>query len=262
MKAEFHNELSALKHLVRDVHHFGTYGINAKGSYRFFADGLVGLAWCRSNSQLLFNNFQPHSLFLYGQTVKPLEMKYEGEFELIVFNFQPYAIRYLFGIDASSLTDGCLDFDNINKQLRFDLDAADGLEERMRIIVRYLMRVDSTRRHHTPEGITYATNAIMSKPGEISLSALQKEICMSERTFERQFLRTVGVTPSTFTRICRFNEAICTLKKKKYNSLSDVAYHAGYSDQSHFIRQFREFTQVTPGEFVAGLTENQSSFSH
>jgi AraC-like DNA-binding protein len=70
----------------------------------------------------------------------------------------------------------------------------------------------------------------------------------SHRRFIDLFRHSVGFGPKLFCRVRRFHRA--------FNRLSDgpvpasgVAFETGYSDQAHFIRDFRDFAGITPGEY-------------
>ncbi len=252
MEPKFIGQLAPLRHVVKDISYFGGYNLDGKPkSYKFFADGLVGLIFHESDSHLLFNEKKTANLFLYGQTVKPMEIVYTTSFSIVIFFFQPYTIKYLFGIDAHELTDNCIDFDLVNKKLPTDVMNAGTVEERIRLITDYLIKTEANLKKPLDERIPYATDKILNEPGTISLSNLRKEIHITERTLERKFLQYVGVTPSTFSKICRFSNALKGINDKKFTSLTDLAYSAGYADQSHFIHHFREFTSMTPSQYIS-----------
>ncbi|HKO80088.1 MAG TPA: helix-turn-helix domain-containing protein [Chitinophagaceae bacterium] len=252
MESKFIQQIAPLRHLVKDISYFGGYNFDNKPkSFKFFADGLVGLIFHESDSHLLFNEKKAAQLFLYGQTVKPLEIVYTTSFSIVIFFFQPYALKYLFGIDAYELTDTCVDFDLINKKLQPDLINADTVEERIKLITDYLIETERSLKKTLDQRIPYATGKILRDHGTISLSNLRKEIHITERTLERKFLQYVGVTPGSFSKICRFSNALKDLNNKNFTSLTDLAYAAGYADQSHFIHHFREFTSMTPSQYLS-----------
>lgn len=68
----------------------------------------------------------------------------------------------------------------------------------------------------------------------------------SHRRFTTLFREAVGLAPKLYSRIVRFRTA---LERAARGSLADLALEAGYSDQSHFQREFREFAGVTPGQY-------------
>lgn len=70
----------------------------------------------------------------------------------------------------------------------------------------------------------------------------------SERTLQRHFLKTTGVTYKTFTLIERAQKAVSLLRLGQ--SASDVAFALGYSDQAHMINSLRTIMGQTPGQIV------------
>ncbi|MNV73647.1 HTH-type transcriptional activator RhaS [compost metagenome] len=90
---------------------------------------------------------------------------------------------------------------------------------------------------------------MIESKGLASLKGLQNQLQLSERSFERKFKQHVGVTPKMFSRICGFQASLSQLKKNEYDKLSDIAYGNGYSDQSHFIRTFKEFAGFSPYQY-------------
>ena len=103
---------------------------------------------------------------------------------------------------------------------------------------------------------TSVSNAveIIRKSNSISVNALCNESGSYYKKLERAFLKYVGYTPKNYCRIVRFNRAIRQMHVNK-KSLTSVCYDCGYYDQSHFIKDFRQFTGTTPKHFQ---TENHS----
>ena len=76
---------------------------------------------------------------------------------------------------------------------------------------------------------------------------------------ERLFFKYTGVSPKVFSRITRFQRVSREmLYNRNYNSLTELAYDSGYYDQTHFIKEFREFSEVTPGKFQ----DNRETVKH
>ncbi len=65
-----------------------------------------------------------------------------------------------------------------------------------------------------------------------------------------QFKKYFGLTPKNFQRIFRFNEILQQMQGKQYVEWSQIAYQCGYADQSHFIKEFKEFSGFNPQEFI------------
>ncbi|MNY79127.1 DNA-binding transcriptional regulator ChbR [compost metagenome] len=63
-----------------------------------------------------------------------------------------------------------------------------------------------------------------------------------------------------FGRICRFQASLNQLRAQSYDKLSDIAFEQEYADQSHFIRNFKEFTGLTPFQFRKSIQETVENF--
>ena len=230
---------------------------NKPALYNIYADGCVGIAFCESERDLLFNSAKTGKLFLYGQTVKPLEITYSSDFTIEVIYLQPYAIKQLFSIDAHELTDTCVDLDVVDKHFAKQLSDAGTRKERLSLVLDNISEKQnaSVSKLHD-KSIAHVIAKMRQESGNISISDLRSEVFLTERTFERRFLQYVGVTPSQYAKICRFSRALQELNNNNFRSLTDVAYSAGYTDQPHFIHQFREFTSITPTEYLRTINKN------
>ena len=70
------------------------------------------------------------------------------------------------------------------------------------------------------------------------------------KTLERRFQKVLGLSPSELLKITRFNRAVLAMYSCRFNSLTSIAHHCGYYDQSHFIREFRQLTNFSPKDFL------------
>jgi AraC-like DNA-binding protein len=68
----------------------------------------------------------------------------------------------------------------------------------------------------------------------------------SHRGLVAIFRRAVGLTPKRYCRVLRFQRVLRRIAADREAAWADIALAAGYSDQPHFAREFREFTGVTP----------------
>ena len=220
----------------------------------FFADGCPGIMYIDSEADIMLNNKKISSLFLYGQTVKPIHITTYGEVSTFIFILYPHIIRSVFGIHANEITDSCIDFELLpfvnTKYTREQLSATVSIQERLEIMTIFLLNLAGQQPISTDNRFSYATSRLLQSNGEIPLKKLQNDMQISERTFERKFKEYIGISPRLYARICRFRSAMVQLQARNYTKLTDIAYDNGYSDQSHFIRAFQEFTRYTPSGFL------------
>ena len=76
-----------------------------------------------------------------------------------------------------------------------------------------------------------------------------REYGYSHRRFISLFRNATGFTPKVYCRILRFQEVLERIAIDSGESWVDLALAAGYSDQPHFNREFRQFSGLTPGEY-------------
>ncbi|MDJ1499497.1 helix-turn-helix transcriptional regulator [Xanthocytophaga agilis] len=89
---------------------------------------------------------------------------------------------------------------------------------------------------------------IIRQDNVLSVNELCDENESYYKKLERSFLKYVGYTPKHYYRIVRFNKA---LRQMQFNqkSLTAISHDCDYYDQSHFIKDFRQFTGTTPRQF-------------
>jgi len=219
--------------------------------FSIYADGCPGLIFQQSENGLLLNQKKKLSpVFLYGQTVAPIDMHSAGRSGMIVVCFHPYALHSLFKFSAKELTDDCLDISLLSavrgRQLRDRLWNTGTAHEQVSMLFNYLEQVVEKNKAMADPGMAHATSRLFQSNGKMPLPALQRMLNLSPRTFERRFEQYIGISPKLFSRIAQFQAALKHLQSGKFDKLSDIAYTYGYADQSHFIRNFSRFTGLSP----------------
>jgi len=96
----------------------------------------------------------------------------------------------------------------------------------------------------SPNAVQLAIEALTASHGEARVEWAAREAGMSERQFRRRCLEESGLAPKQLCRVLRFRRA-CSLGEGGL-PWGLVAVEAGYFDQAHLIRDFREFTGGTP----------------
>ncbi|MCH5690675.1 helix-turn-helix domain-containing protein [Niabella sp. W65] len=61
-----------------------------------------------------------------------------------------------------------------------------------------------------------------------------------------------GPLPKEYIKIIRFRKALWQMQQTK-NSFTEIAHDCGYYDQSHFIKDIRLFTRMTPKQLHQSL---------
>jgi len=248
MNVTYKKPTDKLSEYVQDILVIENYHVTVPFCLPLFANGTPTLLFHTAQGQLKKNSGY---LTLFGQTILPDKLQINYNFTLIAYFLKPYSLISLFGISAQELTDKPVDFNLLSKRtdLQEQLLNSDTVSEMILVLDNYLFSLIPKNNKDKPL-IEYAAEKIFKSPTRHILSEIQKEICITERTLQRMFEKNIGVSPNQFRKIHQFNRAFRQLNNRQFQNLSDIAYDNDYADQSHYIRAFKEFTNITPKEYL------------
>lgn len=103
--------------------------------------------------------------------------------------------------------------------------------------------------HHY--AVPFALDAFMRGGSDSSIRDVSKQVGLSQRRFIQVFEREVGLTPKLFCRLRRFQRAFSELGHAKTPDWGSLVVDCGYFDQSHFIKDFRDFSGLPPTEYLS-----------
>jgi len=90
----------------------------------------------------------------------------------------------------------------------------------------------------------------LTSPDVQTVAEVQRSLGISRRHFSAQVRKRIGLLPKALQRIARMRRLLERLDARKPIRWSSEAVGAGYFDQPHAIRNFQEFTGMTPVEYV------------
>jgi len=191
--------------------------------------------------------FSMPTLCLYGPGIEPSVMNFKrGSYTTIQVILKPHALKTLFGLDASELTNGLVELnefsaDDLNDQLM------EAINNRVRVALLTNFLLAKLKQAKTRDALIEESLWLIHKNiACVNVKYLLEHLNISERQFEKRFTQTVGISPQSYVRVTRFNEAIRLIKTGQFNRLTDIAFALNYYDQSHFIRNIKEFSGMTP----------------
>ncbi len=162
----------------------------------------------------------------------------------------PGAAELLFGAPADELAERHTSLDELWGSLAGEilerLVTADSLDQQLDIFENFLMS-KLPRVHGLHPAVA---DALEQFTRTSSVHEVVKRTGYSHRRFIELFTQAVGITPKLYTRVQRFQRVIEMATFSPSASLLDLALEAGYSDQPHFTRQFKEFSGMAPGEYL------------
>jgi len=95
-----------------------------------------------------------------------------------------------------------------------------------------------------------ALRLLRTRP-DLDIMAIARDIGWSRKHLADRVRDAVGIGPRSFRRLLRFHRLTRAIGDKP--DWAGLAADIGYYDQSHLIREFREFAGMTPSDYLARL---------
>jgi AraC-like DNA-binding protein len=194
---------------------------------------------------------QPRS-FLHGQLNRFMDVEATGKIGVFSIRFAPSGLRRFVNMNIDELTCNAIDVEDLwgkeGRMLEERIMTAPTAISRMKIVEDFLskrMTACETRLH----AIDYCIRNMVLSSEPTSIDRLAAEVNLSRRELERKFQNIVGLSPKRFLRITRFQQVLKYLEQNPSKSFTTTAYANGYFDQSHFIKDFKEFTGFSPTQY-------------
>lgn len=193
--------------------------------------------------------------FLTGQATRQYELELSGRIGMVGIVFRPAGVSTLFGLPMYEFTDERIALADVLgaslTDLHEQLCESRTTVGRITLLEQFLNR-QLLRRGDRFDRTDYAANLIVAKWGVLTVNELTESLYVCRRQFERQFLQKVGVSPKYYARIRRVGYVCARLATQRWQvtDWQDFIFQAGYYDQSHFIREFTQFTGKRPTLYV------------
>lgn len=196
---------------------------------------------------------------LAGARSRSIVIDTSRSLSFIGVRFRPGGAFPFLGLPAGELQDISVDPTFIwgarARTLRDELLHSPAPQARFRILERFLLeRLHKMRDRHP--AVQYAIDTIGHSAGATSIASIVERIGLSPRRFIATFRNEVGLAPKVFCRLVRFRNVIGQVRHFETVDWADVALACGYSDQPHFIHDFREFAGVTPSGYLRHRTSS------
>lgn len=199
---------------------------------------------------------QPSSVVI-GPMYTRVNLIVRKRLKAVRVDFHPSGLHRLLGIPMVHLFDGGgntleilgNEMKSVNQQI---LDSTDN-EARKNVVEKFLL--EKSKRLKTTLPFDYAIRHLIQDGGNISIKKIASLACLSLRQFERKCNERIGMPPKSFARVVRFSKAYRLREARPDLTWTSIAHEAGYFDQMHFIRDFKEFAGVTPTIIELALAE-------
>lgn len=225
--------------------------------FRLFSDGNTGFVFS-IKSRLISEitdeakEYLPAS-FLYGQLNGFKDLYSENEITLIIVVFQPNGIHQLLGIPANEFHDAIVSVEDVfDEKIRTLQESLFQQNNSTRVLLlnSFFKSLIATKPASNQFIIDHSLQFIINNKGHFSIKQLVEYTGYTERHLERKFKECIGLNPKKFGNVVRLHHFLKLLKNKSDDTnLTTICYDAGFSDQSHLIKEFKKHTGITPTEY-------------
>jgi AraC-like DNA-binding protein len=166
--------------------------------------------------------------------------------------FRPGGAFPFFGFPMSELSADVVELENIWKRdallLREQLLAQPTPERKFAVLERFLFGL-ARERLALDRAVGFSLSRIAGTQG-CTIGELADRSGLSQKSLIARFDKVVGLTPKFASRIFRFQRVLRNVGDRESVEWTQMALDCGYYDQAHFNHDFREFSGITPGEYL------------
>lgn len=178
-----------------------------------------------------------------------------GAQEGVQIFFTPLGARRCFGLPLGELTNRVVRLEDLfgsdAARLAMQLQETEDWHQRFALLDHNLLQRVHGKTDNTGRDILWAWRLLRQSHGGLSIASLSQELGYSRKHLAARFHDQIGLTPKLAARLFRFQHALALLGQTSLPpDWSDLAQAAGYYDQSHLIRDFRQFSGLAPGDFL------------
>jgi AraC-like DNA-binding protein len=191
--------------------------------------------------------------FTCGLFTSNYHLLLKGNIDVTGVVLKPQALFNIFGIRMSTLVNNRIPLHLLPDALAASLpDMLEGKKtdaERVAVL-----------RHFVSERLTVAKSResiiddtirwIDLNHGNVTVDEVADKFRLSRRYLETRFLEKVGVSPKFYARIRRFSYLSNIIVRADNLSWQDVVFEGGFHDQSHLIKEFVKFNNMSPAEYL------------
>ena len=240
---------------------------NDSQKQRIIPDGTIEMAFILGDDIKRYTSeddfiLQPRAMVL-GQTIEPFYIEPTGYVNTFAIRFYPYGFANFVTVPIRTLANKetpieILFGEKTAKKLDQEIVQATNVKQRIEIIEHFLLNKLSEQ--STVDNIVRTTiDALLLTKGSGSISSILKEDLSKRRQLERKFMKQIGISPKQLGKVIRLQSALKMLLNEEGENLTNIAYENKYYDQAHFIKDFKEFTGISPKEFLGNENMTLSS---
>lgn len=200
---------------------------------------------------------------LWGQTIQPFTFVSSGKHAMLGIRFYPHTAACFFDEPVDTFNNQVTDYVDVagreGRELYNQLAEATTLNKKIELLENFLL-ARLKRFEHRFAKLKLMSSIVIELNNDSffrGINNVSARYGMTPRYLQKLFLSYSGISPHLFSKIRRFQKSLQLITKNEL-SLTTVAHQCGYYDQSHFIKDFKNFTGLAPSHFRADSSSELS----
>ncbi len=196
------------------------------------------------------------SCFINGLNTSPWHLVRRESQTFLGIQLHVSALRFVFGIPAGEFTDRiingfevCRQLQDLSEQIATELDFG----RQASLIIRWLRQQAVVEDNDAERALLFNLHS-RDDILDLSVKTLCRNLNLSDRHLRRLSAHYLGINTEDFILYRRFVKALFETHDTNL-PLSAIAYDCGFYDQAHFIRSFRAYAGITPGEYRQTMSD-------
>ncbi len=192
-------------------------------------------------------DFSNKEICFAGFSKETVEFELNKNIDYVGVRLKPSIIYLLFNIEAYKVMDKQVPFSDIEKEINLNkiLDLKD-TNKRIEYLKNYLLQKTKDKNEIL---LIELLEELYKNPKEQNVTDIAKKLGYNERHLYRLFKINYGVSPKVLLNILRLHLCL-TLILEKNMDLIDIANLCGFYDQSHFIKEIKKYTGISPVKII------------
>lgn len=190
-----------------------------------------------------------------GVWTRRFRFEYPTPVRLVGVHFKPWGISPFTDVPASELRDRWVPVDDVWRRavdrIRNQVGELGSGPAALRVLEDELRSRLADAPARGLDLVRHTGGQLAACHGAVPVGALTEAAGVSVNHLAAQFKSHVGVTPKRVARIYRFARLILSVDGPRPVDWPAFAHAAGYFDQAHLGNEFKDFTGLTPTEYLA-----------
>jgi AraC-like DNA-binding protein len=142
---------------------------------------------------------------------------------------------------------------NATREIEERMEACTNIHEKVALLQNYLLSLFLTSKEDSI--FEFCSRQVLASKGCLRIKELEQRMGYSSRWLRMKFEERLGMSPKNLLSVIRFQQYYQDLLVRGTDVFRQKRFYDHYHDESHFIREFKRFTGMSPSRLIRGQNE-------